>query len=113
MKSMVLIIAISSVSRYTAASSDVSMPTRRFESEGGLRLESASDRTAGPILAAHPQVRARPVRVFFLNSATDFFSQALCEGVSALLILYILSNVTSRKNYSADPVDDILDMIIV
>jgi hypothetical protein len=30
---------------------------------------SASDRSAGPILAAQPQVRARPVSVFFLKSS--------------------------------------------
>jgi hypothetical protein len=71
MKSMVLIIATSSVSRYTAASSEVSIPTRRFESEGGVRPESASDRAAGPIFAAQPQVRARPVRVFFLKSVIN------------------------------------------
>ncbi len=52
-----------------AASSEVSIPTKRFESEGGLKPESASDRTAGLIFAAHPQVRARPVSVFFLKNA--------------------------------------------
>jgi hypothetical protein len=35
---------------------------------------SASDRSAGPILAAHPQVRDMPIRVFFLrkNMAPTF-----------------------------------------
>ncbi len=47
------------------------MPTRRFESEGGLRPESASDRTVGPIFAAQPQVRASPVRVFFLKKVIN------------------------------------------
>jgi hypothetical protein len=28
---------------------------------------SASDRSAGPILAAHPQVRDMPIKVFFLR----------------------------------------------
>jgi hypothetical protein len=28
---------------------------------------SASDRSAGPILAAHPQVRDMPIKVFFLK----------------------------------------------
>jgi hypothetical protein len=28
---------------------------------------SASDRSAGPILAAHPQVRDMPIRLFFLR----------------------------------------------
>jgi hypothetical protein len=35
---------------------------------------SASDRSAGPILAAHPQVRDMPIRVFFFrkNIAPSF-----------------------------------------
>jgi hypothetical protein len=74
MKSIVLIIAISSVSRYTAASSEVSIPTNRFESDGGLRPERASDRAAGPIFADQPQVRASPVSVFFLNNSIESFS---------------------------------------
>jgi len=69
MKSMVLIMAISSESRYTEASSDVSKPTIRFGSSGGVRPESASDRTAGPILAAQPHVLASPVSVFFLKNS--------------------------------------------
>jgi len=47
------------------------MPTRRFGSEGGLRPESASDRAVGPIFAAQPQVRASPVRVFFLRNVMN------------------------------------------
>jgi len=43
------------------------MPTSRLASSGGGSPSSASDRAVGPILAAQPQVRARPVRVFFLN----------------------------------------------
>jgi hypothetical protein len=61
--------AISSVSLYTAASSEVSMPTSKLGSSGGVKPSNASDRTAGPILAAQPQVRDRPVKVFFLKSA--------------------------------------------
>jgi len=45
------------------------MPTSRFWSSGGVKPSSASDRAVGPILAAQPQVRANPVRVFFLKSA--------------------------------------------
>ena len=45
------------------------MPTSRLGSSGWGRPASASDRSVGPILAAHPQVRERPVSVFFLNSA--------------------------------------------
>jgi hypothetical protein len=74
MKSTVLIIAISSLSRYTAASSEVSIPTSRFESDGGLKPERASDRAAGPIFADHPQVRASPVSVFFLNKSIESIS---------------------------------------
>jgi len=65
MKSAVVITAVSAETRYTAASSLVSYPTSRFGSVGLGRPRSASDRTVGPILAAHPQVRASPVRVFF------------------------------------------------
>jgi hypothetical protein len=61
--------ATSSEIRYTAASSEVSTPTRRFESRLKPNPFSASDRSAGPILAAQPQVRARPVSVFFLKSS--------------------------------------------
>ena len=88
MKSMVLIIAISSVSRYTAASSEVSIPTRRFESEGGLRPESASDRAVGPIFAAQPQVRASPVSVFFLKSSINHFS---CYHYLLIILLVMQS----------------------
>jgi hypothetical protein len=59
--------AISSLKRYTAASSAVSMPTSRFGSFGGANPCNASDRAVGPIFAAQPQVLARPVSVFFLN----------------------------------------------
>ena len=69
MKSMVLIIAMSSESRYTAASSDVSKPTNKFGSSGGASPESESDRTVGPILAAQPHVLASPVSVFFLKNS--------------------------------------------
>ena len=61
--------AISSESLKTAASSEVSIPTSRFRSEGGVRPSSASDRAVGPILAAQPHVLAKPVRVFFLKIA--------------------------------------------
>jgi hypothetical protein len=53
------------VIRYTAASSLVSKPTRRFGSWTGQIPLSTSDRSAGPIFAAQPQVRDIPVRVFF------------------------------------------------
>jgi hypothetical protein len=65
MKSTVLTIAMSSVRRYTAASSEVSNPTNRSGLDGALNPCSASDNTVGPILAAQPQVRERPVRVLF------------------------------------------------
>ena len=65
MKSTVLITAVSGERRYTAASSLVSNPTSRFGSLGMSSSLSASDRSAGPILAAHPQVRDIPIRVFF------------------------------------------------
>ena len=65
MKSTVEITAILSERRYTAASSLVSNPTSRFGSIETGRSLRASDRTVGPILAAQPQVLARPVRVFF------------------------------------------------
>jgi len=45
------------------------MPTSRLGSSGVARPASASDRAVGPILAAQPQVRARPVSVFFLKNA--------------------------------------------
>ncbi len=64
MKSTVLITAISSDSRYTAASSEVLKPTSRLGSLGGLSALSASARSDGPILAAQPHVRESPVRVF-------------------------------------------------
>jgi hypothetical protein len=67
MKSTVLIMAISFDSRYTAASSAVSMPTIRLGSVGVGKPSSASDRAVGLIFAAQPQVRARPVSVFFLK----------------------------------------------
>jgi hypothetical protein len=89
MKSMVLIMAISSVSRYTAASSEVSIPTRRFGSEGGIRPESASDRSVGPIFAAQPQVRASPVRVFFLNSSiTEISFLVATRQIPCFLIFF-------------------------
>ena len=47
----------------------------------GFKPESASDRTAGPIFAAQPQVRASPVSVFFLNSVMDLYSfRVICPG---------------------------------
>lgn len=61
--------AISLESLNTAASSEVSNPTSRFGFADGVRPFNASDRTAGPIFAAQPQVRASPVNVFFLNKA--------------------------------------------
>jgi len=63
----VLIIATSAETLYTAASSEVSNPTKRSGSVGVLNPLSASDKSAGPILAAQPQVRASLVKVFFLN----------------------------------------------
>jgi len=47
------------------ASSQVSKPTRRFGSRFGRRPLSASDRSAGLIFAAQPQVRENSVSVFF------------------------------------------------
>jgi hypothetical protein len=67
MKSTVLITAESEERRYTAASSLVSNPTSRSGSLGMTSSFSASDRSAGPILAAHPQVRDMPRRVFFFR----------------------------------------------
>ena len=49
-----------------AASSLDSKPTSRFGSVAAGKSLRASDRTVGPIFAAQPQVRASPVRVFFL-----------------------------------------------
>jgi hypothetical protein len=74
MKSTVLITAVSAERRYTAASSLVSNPTSRLGSLGMTSSFSASDRSAGPILAAHPQVRDMPIRVFFFrkNIAPSF-----------------------------------------
>jgi hypothetical protein len=74
MKSTVLITAASAERRYTAASSLVSNPTNRLGSLGMTSSFSASDRSAGPILAAHPQVRDMPIRVFFFrkNIAPSF-----------------------------------------
>ena len=69
MKSIVLMTAISSDRRYTAASSDVSKPTSRLGSVGVAIPLRASDKTAGPILAAQPQVLANPVSVFLLKNA--------------------------------------------
>jgi hypothetical protein len=71
MKSTVLIMAISSDSLYTAASSAVSKPTSRLGSIGFDSPCNASDKSVGLILAAQPQVRARPVSVFFLNKANS------------------------------------------
>ncbi len=73
--------AISSVSRYTAASSAVSIPTSRSESSGGVSPSSASDRAVGPIFAAQPQVLESPVRVFFLK---NFIRSPFLECVSSL-----------------------------
>jgi len=67
MKSTVLMKAISSERRYTAASSLVLKPTSRSGSREGLSALSASARSDGPILAAQPHVRESPVRVFFLK----------------------------------------------
>ena len=75
-KSTVLIMAISSVRRYTAASSAVSIPTRRLGSSGGVSPSSASDRSVGPILAAHPQVRDKPINVFFFTKSMTY---SLCS----------------------------------
>src|SRR5512143_3424040 len=69
MKSTVEITASPSAKRYTAASSLDSKPTRKLGSDEGGRALSASDRTVGLILAAHPQVRESPVRVFFLPNS--------------------------------------------
>ena len=48
------------------------MPTSRLGSAGAGRPSSASDRAVGPIFAAQPQVRARPVNVRFLNICMTF-----------------------------------------
>ena len=55
-KSTVCIIAISSVTLYIAASSDVSIPTIRFLSSNFGNLPRTWARVSGPILAAHPAV---------------------------------------------------------
>ena len=74
--------ASSLLSRYTAASSLDSNPTRRLGSVGKGNPCSASDRAVGPIFAAQPQVRASPVRVFFLPKRFIFsFSNAVCIAV--------------------------------
>jgi hypothetical protein len=46
---------------------------------------SASDRSAGPILAAHPQVRDIPIRVFFfMKNMVDFLpAHAPPAGIKA------------------------------
>jgi hypothetical protein len=44
------------------------MPTRRLGSVGGASPSSASDRAVEPILAAQPQVLAKPVSDFFLKN---------------------------------------------
>ncbi len=67
MKSAVLMIAASGAMRQTAASSLVSNPTSRFGSCTGQIAERASDRSAGPIFAAQPQVRGMPVCVLLRN----------------------------------------------
>lgn len=53
-KSSVCIKAISEVILYTPASSEVSIPTRRFLSFLKLSFLSISERSPGPILDAHP-----------------------------------------------------------
>ncbi len=49
------------------------MPTRRLGSDGGVSPFNASDRSVGLILAAQPQVLARPVNVFFLKNCINGF----------------------------------------
>jgi hypothetical protein len=68
----VLIKARFSDRRYTAASSQVSKPTRRLGSCDERSALSASDRSVGPIFAAQPHVRERPVNVFF------FLKRVIC-----------------------------------
>jgi len=55
------------------------MPTSRLGSSGGVRPSSESDRAVGPILAAQPQVRDRPVRVFFLKSFMIIFPSSYID----------------------------------
>jgi len=44
----------------------------KFSSADTSRSFSASDRTAGPILAAQPQVRDMLINVFFFNNPIRF-----------------------------------------
>jgi len=88
MKSAVVTTAISSVSRYTPASSLVSNPTSRFGSSIRGRSARSLPSPTGSILAAQPQVLERPVRVAFLNglnSDMDNFLKLECSF--AILVL--------------------------
>jgi len=78
MKSTVLMTAVSCEMWYTAASSLVSKPTKRLGSFDGCNVLRASDRSVGPILAAHPQVRDRPIKVFF------FLKKPICSPTLTL-----------------------------
>ena len=70
MMSAVTTSAISSLRRYTPASSLVSKPTSRFGSALVGRAASSLSSPTGLTFAAHPQVLANPVSVFFFaNSA--------------------------------------------
>ncbi len=85
MKSTVLMRAISSETRYTVASSHVSIPTSRLGSFDGFMISSASDRAVGPILAAHPQVRESAVNVFFFSKKAIFSSEEVVYNHSTLI----------------------------
>ncbi|OEU45269.1 MAG: hypothetical protein BBJ60_00480 [Desulfobacterales bacterium S7086C20] len=55
----------------------MSKPTRRSGSLEGVRACRASDRSVGPILAAQPQVRDKPIKVFFFMKNIAFLSRPL------------------------------------
>ena len=88
MKSTVLIKAISSDRRYTAASSQVLKPTSRLGSSEGLSALSASARSDGPILAAQPHVRESPVKVFFLKKYIFIIINLGFQSLSCPIVLF-------------------------
>ena len=76
-KSTVWIIASSSLILYTAASSDVSGPTRSIGSVNFGSLPTTCARTFGPILAPHPAALASCVRrtsLFFISFPISQFT---------------------------------------
>jgi hypothetical protein len=96
MKSTVEMTARSSERRYTAASSLVSKPTSRLGSVEAGRSLSAADRTVGPILAAHPQVLARPVSVFFFAKLNIRFLQDLKRSKFASQDIYKANSLIAQ-----------------